>query len=409
MCFRVLSMYGMNRRTWRTKEDEEEAGVEEEPEVADATKKEEAVEVESKAEEEAATAVSDSDQAYLIRRKKKRTRMIPKDTGLPHTVQLGIHMLFTVLDVLETADNMDHHQTLSLAREIIPLFHNLAPQSLSDQRLLDMADSHMSSDQRSLFMEQHMKILDRLVGFFFRCAGNSLSYGSGTEHPSASLELMKPSPASRKNTSRNTPDSEARDSRMHVSVPSDLRARSLEALFALACCRTGFYELMLTILLLLVEAKRSVDLICSRSLAKSQSDKALPSALKPKAAGTKWRQDGSSRNNANPDNQNGGKEEGEDSPGFGMDPLLLHPGLKHLSSVSGKYVVDTSLLEKGKEEIELWSCGQNSYGELAHGNTLAQKSPTRAKITSGRNIVQIAAGNEHTITLTAAGHVYTVG
>ena len=382
----------------------------EEPEVLESLKKEEEVSESKDTDEENKESGSPAEEAeteqhLLLRRKKRRPQKVAEDAGLPHTVQLGIHMFFTVLDVLETADNLDHSETLAVAREIIPLFHNLAPQSLSDQRVLEMADPHMSADQKSMFVLQHVKILDRLVNFFFRCAGNSLSGSVGLPH--RNLHPSK-APAALLENKSSAPDAEKRDAGLPIKVPGDLRARSLEALFALACCRTGFYELLLTVLLLLTAAKQSLVHHHSRPMAKSHSEKVLPSALKPKPAIAKRRNEGSSRNNGAERNQDGGKDAEEDAE-IGLEPVHVHAGLKHLASVDGKYVVETSRLEKDTEEVELWSCGQNSYGELAHGNTLAQKIPTKAKLTSGRNIVQVAAGNEHTITLTSAGHVYTVG
>ncbi|KAL4115725.1 hypothetical protein PRIC2_012731 [Phytophthora ramorum] len=58
---------------------------------------------------------------------------------------------------------------------------------------------------------------------------------------------------------------------------------------------------------------------------------------------------------------------------------------------------------------EAWSCGQNSYGELGHGDTASRKSFERIESLQQKEIVQIGAGNEHTIALTADGKVLTCG
>ncbi|RLN96816.1 hypothetical protein BBJ28_00012064 [Nothophytophthora sp. Chile5] len=61
------------------------------------------------------------------------------------------------------------------------------------------------------------------------------------------------------------------------------------------------------------------------------------------------------------------------------------------------------------EDREVWSCGQNSYGELGHGDTIARKSFERIESLQQKDIAQVGAGNEHTIALTADGKVLTCG
>ncbi|KAF0720806.1 Aste57867_1 [Aphanomyces stellatus] len=61
------------------------------------------------------------------------------------------------------------------------------------------------------------------------------------------------------------------------------------------------------------------------------------------------------------------------------------------------------------EEREVWSCGQNSYGELSHGDTNSRKSFDRVEALQGKTIVQVCAGNEHTVALAADGSVFTCG
>ena len=57
----------------------------------------------------------------------------------------------------------------------------------------------------------------------------------------------------------------------------------------------------------------------------------------------------------------------------------------------------------------VYSFGQNSYGELAHGDTVERLQPTKVVYADSLDVVQVVAGNEHTAMLTSAGDVYTVG
>ena len=60
-------------------------------------------------------------------------------------------------------------------------------------------------------------------------------------------------------------------------------------------------------------------------------------------------------------------------------------------------------------ETTMYSCGQNSYGELGHQHTQERYTPERVDYLVGRNIVEVAAGNEHTAVLTDTGDVFTCG
>ncbi|OQS06234.1 hypothetical protein THRCLA_01720 [Thraustotheca clavata] len=62
-----------------------------------------------------------------------------------------------------------------------------------------------------------------------------------------------------------------------------------------------------------------------------------------------------------------------------------------------------------EEDCEVWSCGQNSYGELSHGDTNPRKSFERIEALQGKGIVQVCAGNEHTVALSSDGVVFTCG
>eukprot|EP00639_Heterosigma_akashiwo_P004180 CAMPEP_0194582040 /NCGR_PEP_ID=MMETSP0292-20121207/15322_1 /TAXON_ID=39354 /ORGANISM="Heterosigma akashiwo, Strain CCMP2393" /LENGTH=441 /DNA_ID=CAMNT_0039436025 /DNA_START=270 /DNA_END=1592 /DNA_ORIENTATION=+ len=58
---------------------------------------------------------------------------------------------------------------------------------------------------------------------------------------------------------------------------------------------------------------------------------------------------------------------------------------------------------------EVYTIGQNSYGELGHGDTAERHLPSLVQFSLGKDIVQVAAGNEFTAMLTAAGEVFCCG
>eukprot|EP00742_Colponemidia_sp_Colp-10_P002990 GILJ01003191.1.p1 GENE.GILJ01003191.1~~GILJ01003191.1.p1 ORF type:complete len:574 (+),score=72.27 GILJ01003191.1:35-1756(+) len=57
----------------------------------------------------------------------------------------------------------------------------------------------------------------------------------------------------------------------------------------------------------------------------------------------------------------------------------------------------------------VFTFGQNSYGELAQGDLQERHIPTLVDFCQGKNIVQVVAGNEHTLVLTDTGEVYSAG
>ena len=60
-------------------------------------------------------------------------------------------------------------------------------------------------------------------------------------------------------------------------------------------------------------------------------------------------------------------------------------------------------------DMGVWTCGQNCYGELSHGDTVSRNVPSRVEALGGTEVAQIAAGNEHTVVLTMAGEVMSSG
>jgi hypothetical protein len=57
----------------------------------------------------------------------------------------------------------------------------------------------------------------------------------------------------------------------------------------------------------------------------------------------------------------------------------------------------------------VWSCGQNSYGELGLGDVNIRKSFTKISTLDEKSIISIGAGNEHSLFVTKEGKLFTAG
>jgi hypothetical protein len=57
----------------------------------------------------------------------------------------------------------------------------------------------------------------------------------------------------------------------------------------------------------------------------------------------------------------------------------------------------------------VWSCGQNSYGELGLGDSLMRKSFVRVACLDEKRVLSIGAGNEHSLFVTQEGKLLTAG
>jgi len=64
---------------------------------------------------------------------------------------------------------------------------------------------------------------------------------------------------------------------------------------------------------------------------------------------------------------------------------------------------------KNRTIREVWTCGQNSYGELGHGDALSRHSHSEVLHLRDIDVIQVAAGNEHTVVLTSDGQIYSAG
>ena len=56
-------------------------------------------------------------------------------------------------------------------------------------------------------------------------------------------------------------------------------------------------------------------------------------------------------------------------------------------------------------QCEVYTFGQNSYGELGHGDVTERTLPTLVRDCSGKAVRQVVAGNEHTVMLMEDGEV----
>ena len=60
-------------------------------------------------------------------------------------------------------------------------------------------------------------------------------------------------------------------------------------------------------------------------------------------------------------------------------------------------------------DAEVWTCGQNSYGELGHGDVNLRRSFTRVSYFDSKHIGCIGAGNEHSLFVSQQGKTYVCG
>ena len=57
----------------------------------------------------------------------------------------------------------------------------------------------------------------------------------------------------------------------------------------------------------------------------------------------------------------------------------------------------------------VWSCGQNSYGELGHCDGSLRKTFSKINFLEGKGVVSVGAGNEHSIFVCNDGKVFVTG
>ncbi|CAK4401331.1 unnamed protein product [Aphanomyces euteiches] len=60
-------------------------------------------------------------------------------------------------------------------------------------------------------------------------------------------------------------------------------------------------------------------------------------------------------------------------------------------------------------QVSVYTFGQNAYGELGHGDTIPRAVPTLVSFCEGKNVMDVACGNENTIVLCENGQVFVCG
>ena len=56
--------------------------------------------------------------------------------------------------------------------------------------------------------------------------------------------------------------------------------------------------------------------------------------------------------------------------------------------------------------FKVWTCGQNSYGELGHGDVIQRKSYSKVSFLEDKGVVSLGAGNEHSVFATYNGSLF---
>jgi hypothetical protein len=84
----------------------------------------------------------------------------------------------------------------------------------------------------------------------------------------------------------------------------------------------------------------------------------------------------------------------------------LNMNLRHTPAGAGE---KPALKNKHCKSTYVWTSGQNSYGELGHGDVNQRKSYVKMTALEGKNITCIGAGNEHTVFVNTDGQVLVCG
>ena len=66
-------------------------------------------------------------------------------------------------------------------------------------------------------------------------------------------------------------------------------------------------------------------------------------------------------------------------------------------------------LSSGGLSSQVWTCGQNSYGELGHNDLNLRRAFSHVVYFEGKNITSLGAGNEHSVFISESGKTYAAG
>ena len=69
----------------------------------------------------------------------------------------------------------------------------------------------------------------------------------------------------------------------------------------------------------------------------------------------------------------------------------------------------TSKTTAGLSKTSVWTCGQNSYGELGHGDVSLRRSFSKSIFFDDKNILCVGAGNEHSVFVSSSGKTFVAG
>lgn len=98
------------------------------------------------------------------------------------------------------------------------------------------------------------------------------------------------------------------------------------------------------------------------------------------------------------------------SLGHSLSSQISSPGKKTLLANKSKEPANPVLTSCSTiSSSRVYSCGQNSYGELGLGDVTMRKSFTRISSLDEKGVVSIGAGNEHSLFVTKEGKLITAG
>jgi alpha-tubulin suppressor-like RCC1 family protein len=92
-----------------------------------------------------------------------------------------------------------------------------------------------------------------------------------------------------------------------------------------------------------------------------------------------------------------------------LSPLNVESVLQQLQDAKPNGTLRADMAGQFGDVPEVWTCGQNSYGELAHLDTSTRKTFSFVECLKDKDVIHVAAGNEHTVVLTRSGDAYTAG
>jgi hypothetical protein len=91
---------------------------------------------------------------------------------------------------------------------------------------------------------------------------------------------------------------------------------------------------------------------------------------------------------------------------------VFHPksnSQSHSIDIPSPVASESDSIAASKLKTYVWSCGQNTYGELGHGDVVFRKSFAKISSMDSKQVVSVGAGNEHTVFLSKQGKLYVCG